>query len=102
MRLPKIFLGCFGAFIFLCGCGHLWHAWLEFHGRCASFDYFMSWLNLGTAIASVGTACMILPRQELYISVTELPAKIVRLESIATQKEAERDAAANRHKDQHR
>jgi membrane protease YdiL (CAAX protease family) len=85
-RLAKRVLYLSAAFIVLCGGGHFRHAWLEFHGRCATFDPFMDWWNLGTAAASVLFVVVVLTQLGLYVTVLELPAGVKLLKELVDRK----------------
>ncbi len=90
-RLSKRILYLAAAFIVLCGAGHGRHAWLEWHGRCASFDLATSWMNLATASASILFVAAVIPHIGLFIAAVELPGSVRQMREFFAWKAA-RDA----------
>lgn len=63
----------FTAFIFACGFGHQIDAYFEWRGMCASTSQLKVTWNWVTAILSLGTAIVVVPRAIDYMTAVTYP-----------------------------
>lgn len=77
----------FVAFIFSCGFGHQIDAYYEWHGLCAAFSPFKTYWNWATAVLSMITAILIVPRSIDYMEAFSAPVDVMKLQQRITELE---------------
>lgn len=71
----------FATFILFCGGGHFIDAWYEWRGMCSVFGKLRGLWNIGTAIASVTTASVVLLNLRSYVSAAKRPFDLLAVEA---------------------